>query len=253
LLVLQGTSEHVDSHAAPLRDGSQVKYLFEFDASAAGQVASSVHRILEREPRLKRYFVALPIDLLAGDMDPGPQGGRKLVSAHTRWAKSAREWEEAAAVLPDRASRIIGTAAGAVLGLPVTDFVASRPGAGALVVAYDLGATDPAAATALRRRVPGQVLFERATCWTGPPGVTADVCGLLGQVVVPPWEPQLEQREDGTSGYGPADDRKAGEIAAEIAAAGFEPGGTCQSIWNIKRQKLGLLCPPVTRWSAAAG
>lgn len=101
----------------------QVKYLFEFDAAAAGQVASSVHRILEREPRLKRYFVALPIDLPAGDMDPGPQGGRKLVSAHTRWAKSAREWEEAAAVLPDRASRIIGTAAGAVLGLPVTDFV----------------------------------------------------------------------------------------------------------------------------------
>lgn len=53
--------------------------------------------------------------------------------------------------------------------------------------------------------------------------MTADVCGLLGQVVVPPWEPQLQQREDGTSGYGPADDRKAGEIAAEIAAAGFDP------------------------------
>ena len=138
---------------------------------------------------------------------------------------AARVEPEVVAVLPDRASRIIGTAAGSVLGLPVTDFAASRPGAGALVVAYDLGATDPAAATALRRRVPGQVLFERATCWTDPPGVTADVCGLLGQVVVPPWEPQLGLREDGTSGYGPADDRKAEEIAAEIAAAGFEPDG----------------------------
>jgi hypothetical protein len=76
--------------------GWQVKYLFEFGTSAAGQVASSVHRVLEREPRLKRYFVALPIDLSAGDTDPGPRGGRKLVSAHTRWTEGVREWEEAA-------------------------------------------------------------------------------------------------------------------------------------------------------------
>jgi hypothetical protein len=74
----------------------QVKYLFEFDASAVSQVASSVHRALEREPRLRRYFVALPIDLPAGDKDPGPRGGRKLVSAHTRWTEAVREWEEAA-------------------------------------------------------------------------------------------------------------------------------------------------------------
>jgi hypothetical protein len=76
----------------------QVKYLFEFDASAAGQVSSSVHRALEREPRLKKYFVALPIDLPAGDRDPGPHGGRKLVSAHTRWTEYVRGWEEAARV-----------------------------------------------------------------------------------------------------------------------------------------------------------
>lgn len=74
----------------------QVKYLFEFDSSAVSQVASSVHRMLDREPRLKRYFVSLPIDLPAGDTDPGPQGGRKLVSAHTRWTEAIREWEEAA-------------------------------------------------------------------------------------------------------------------------------------------------------------
>ena len=61
----------------------QVKYIFEFDASAAGQVTSSVHRVLDREPRLKRYFVAIPIDLPAGDADAGPRGGRRLVSAHT--------------------------------------------------------------------------------------------------------------------------------------------------------------------------
>lgn len=74
----------------------QVKYLFEFDASAVSQVASSVNRALEREPQLKQYFVALPIDLPAGDTDPRPQGRRKLVSAHTRWTDAVREWEEAA-------------------------------------------------------------------------------------------------------------------------------------------------------------
>jgi hypothetical protein len=76
--------------------GWQVKYLFDFDASAAGQVASSVHRVLDREPRLKRYFVALPIDLPAGDRNAGPRGGRKLVSAHTRWTEGVREWKKAA-------------------------------------------------------------------------------------------------------------------------------------------------------------
>lgn len=74
----------------------QVKYLFEFDASAVSQIASSVHRVLNREPQLKRYFVALPIDLPAGDTDHRPQGGRKLVSAHTRWTEAVRGWEEAA-------------------------------------------------------------------------------------------------------------------------------------------------------------
>ena len=76
--------------------GWQVKYLFEFDASAVGQVASSVRRALEREPRLKRYFVALPIDLPAGDTDATARGGKKLVSAHTRWTDGVREWEKTA-------------------------------------------------------------------------------------------------------------------------------------------------------------
>ncbi|HEU5392827.1 MAG TPA: hypothetical protein VFV73_43760 [Streptosporangiaceae bacterium] len=30
-------------------------------------------------------------------------------------------------------------------------------------------------------------------------------------------------------------------------------GGTCQSMWNIRRQKSWLLRPPVTRWSVVAG
>jgi hypothetical protein len=130
---------------------------------------------------------------------------------------------EAVALLPDRSSRILGAAAAGVLGLPATDFDPGRPSANCLVVAYDLTRTDPDAVTALRERVPGQVLFERATCWTGPPRVTADVSGLLGQTVVPPWAAQPRRFEDGTVGQGPADDRPAEAIAAGIVPAVPEP------------------------------
>jgi hypothetical protein len=64
----------------------QAKYLFEFDSSAAGQVTSSVRRVLALEPNLKRYFVALPLDLPAGDT-------QDRTSAHTRWAEKVSEWE----------------------------------------------------------------------------------------------------------------------------------------------------------------
>ena len=114
---------------------------------------------------------------------------------------------ESVALLPDRSSRILGAAAAATLGLPATDFDPGKPAAHSLVVAYDLTKTDPGAVAALRERAPGQVLFERATCWTDPPRVTADVSGLLGQAVVPPWAAQLRRLDDGTTGQGPADDR----------------------------------------------
>jgi hypothetical protein len=91
-----------------------------------------------------------------------------------------------AALLPDRSSQILGTAAAAMLGLPATDFDPGQPSAHSLVIAYDLTSTDPDAVTALRQRAPGQVVFERATCWTAPPRVSADISGLLGQLVIPP-------------------------------------------------------------------
>ena len=74
----------------------------------------------------------------------------------------------------------------------------------------------------MRERAPGQILFERATCWTDPPRVTADVSGLLGQTVVPPWAAQLRRLEDGTVGQGPADDRPIEAVAAQIVRAGPE-------------------------------
>jgi hypothetical protein len=116
-------------------------------------------------------------------------------------------------LLPDRSSRILGAAAAAVLGLPATDFDPGKPAANSLVVAYDLTQTDPDAIAALRDRAPGQVLFERATCWTDPPRVTADVTGLLGQTVIPPWAGQLRRLDDGTAGHGPADDRPVEAVA----------------------------------------
>jgi hypothetical protein len=132
---------------------------------------------------------------------------------------AARAAPESVALLPDRSSRILGAAAAAMLGLPVTGFDPDEPGAHSLVVAYDLTATDPAAVAALRVRAPGQVLFERATCWTDPPSVTADVSGLLGQTVVPPWAAQLRGLEDGTVGQGPADDRPVEAVAEGIVYA----------------------------------
>ncbi len=126
---------------------------------------------------------------------------------------------ESAALLPDRSSRILGAAAAATLGLPTTDFDPGKPAAHSLVVAYDLTKTDPSAVVALRERAPGQILFERATCWTDPPRVTADVSGLLGQTVVPPWAAQIRRLDDGTVGQGPADDRPVEAVAAEIVHA----------------------------------
>jgi hypothetical protein len=67
----------------------QAKYLFQFDASAASQVTSSVRRVLDLEPTLKRYFVALPLDLPAGDT-------QDRESAYTRWTSKIAEWEATA-------------------------------------------------------------------------------------------------------------------------------------------------------------
>jgi hypothetical protein len=106
---------------------------------------------------------------------------------------------ESVALLPDRSSRILGAAAAGTLGLPATDFDPAKPAAHSLVVAYDLTETEPSAVAALRERAPGQILFERATCWTDPPRITADVSGLLGQTVVPPWAAQIRRLEGGTA------------------------------------------------------
>lgn len=132
--------------------------------------------------------------------------------------EASSAFPQSVALLPDRSSRILGTAAAALLGLSAADFDPGNPPADSLVVAYDLTQTDPAVVAALRERAPGQVLFERAMCWTDPPRVTADVTGLLGQMTVPPWAPHIGRLEDDTIGEGPADDRPIAAIADEVAS-----------------------------------
>ncbi|MDP3949177.1 NACHT domain-containing NTPase [Microbacterium sp.] len=69
----------------------QSKYLFEFTDKEAAQVEKSVKRALDTEPTLKKYVVALPYDLPAGDTTT--KKGSPVVSAFTRWEKKKAEWE----------------------------------------------------------------------------------------------------------------------------------------------------------------
>ncbi|MFD7731936.1 hypothetical protein ACFV6F_16300 [Kitasatospora phosalacinea] len=125
------------------------------------------------------------------------------------------------ALLPDRGSRVLGLAAAELLGLPAAPY---RPGTpDALVLAYDLNEVDGEVLSALHERAPGEVLYEHATCWTDTPAVSADVCGLLVQQVVAPWEPRMAVGEDGEVTRAPADGRPAEELAREVLAASAEP------------------------------
>ncbi|MFF4340662.1 hypothetical protein ACFY00_12075 [Kitasatospora sp. NPDC001540] len=125
------------------------------------------------------------------------------------------------ALLPDRGSRALGLAAAELLGLPAAPY---RPGTpDALVLAYDLNEVDEEVLSALHERAPGEVLYEHATCWTDTPAVSADVCGLLVQRIVAPWEPRMAVGEDGGVTRSPADGRPAEELAREILAASAEP------------------------------
>lgn len=122
-------------------------------------------------------------------------------------------------LLPDRSSRVLGLAAARLFGLPAEPFDPAL--ADALVVAYDLN--EAGDLDGLWDRADGQVLFERATCWTDPPAVTADVSGLLHQVAKSPWGERLQVPEGGEPETVPPDARPAEELAEEIVRAVPEP------------------------------
>ncbi|MFE1166200.1 hypothetical protein [Nocardiopsis sp. NPDC058789] len=121
--------------------------------------------------------------------------------------------------LPDRSSRVLGLAAARVLGLPVVPVDPER--SDALVVAYDLNDTEPDLVRDLVPRAPGQVLFEHASCWTSPPGVTADVVSVLHQNVASPWGEHLRVVDDEVERV-PADASPEEELAERVVAAGAE-------------------------------
>ncbi|MFD0665266.1 tetratricopeptide repeat protein [Thermocatellispora tengchongensis] len=72
----------------------------------------------------------------------------------------------AVALLPGRGDHALGLAAAQVLGLPGEPFAPGRTDT--VVVAYDLNEADGDVLEALFERLPGQVLYEHATCWTDP-------------------------------------------------------------------------------------
>ncbi|RKS69143.1 hypothetical protein BZB76_6282 [Actinomadura pelletieri DSM 43383] len=126
-------------------------------------------------------------------------------------------------LLPDRSSRILGLAAARLFELPAEPFAPDRRDT--LVVAYDLNESDldEAAARGLWQRAAGQILFERATSWTDPPGIAADVTGLLHQVVVAPWGERLRMTSDERAETIPPDGRPEEELADEIVRSDPEP------------------------------
>ncbi|MFI6289131.1 hypothetical protein ACIBCM_31040 [Streptomyces sp. NPDC051018] len=123
-------------------------------------------------------------------------------------------------LLPGRAQEILGVAAARVLALPLEPYDPQRTDT--VVVAYDLNTVDRDLAESLRYRPDGQILYEHATCWTGPPAVGADMSGLLCQSVVEPWGPRLRAVDNGVEQL-PPDPRPEADIAAEIAEAAGEP------------------------------
>jgi tetratricopeptide (TPR) repeat protein len=120
--------------------------------------------------------------------------------------------------LPDRASRILGLAAGTLLELPVEPYAPDRSG---LIVAYDLGRLDPDTPAELLSHRPGQILFAHATCWTDTPPCAPDLTTLLYQIGAAPWDAKTMFTDDGPVRE-PADEGTVEELAARVVGAEAE-------------------------------
>ncbi|MBA9004971.1 tetratricopeptide repeat protein [Thermomonospora cellulosilytica] len=135
--------------------------------------------------------------------------------------RSAGRTPRTVSLLPDRGDRALGLAAARLLGLPAEPFHPARTDT--VVVAYDLGNASDDLLSALYERVSGQILFEHATCWTNPSGVSADISTFLHQVAVAPWGERMRYTEDGEVEKLPPDDRAPEALAADILAADPTP------------------------------
>ncbi len=134
-----------------------------------------------------------------------------------------REVHRASSVglLPDRASQILGLAAGRLLELPTRPWESDVDNA--LVIAYDLRSVEPPTLEALRQRTPGSLLVEHASCWTSPPPVAADFVGLLHQHLIEPWGARMVARMGEDVRRVEPDSRPAEAVAEDIVAAASAP------------------------------
>ena len=122
---------------------------------------------------------------------------------------------------PGRGHEILALAAAEKLGLPLAPWPAVGIPAPGLVVLYDLAElAQPDVARLVQRRA-DQILYAHASPWTHDCPVAPDVTMLLYQTLVAPWGEAVfvdpATQEVGTAS---ADERPAGEVAAEIVASG---------------------------------
>ncbi|MEJ7599887.1 MAG: hypothetical protein WKG01_18420 [Kofleriaceae bacterium] len=126
---------------------------------------------------------------------------------------------------PGRGNDIISLAAAEKLGLPIAPWPAVGVPAPGLVVLYDLAELSAPDVARLLQRRPEQILYAHASPWTHDSPLAPDVTMVLYQTLVAPWgEGVVVDPETHETRPGIADDRPAGEVAAEISAsAGLDP------------------------------
>lgn len=122
---------------------------------------------------------------------------------------------------PDRASRILATAASRLLGVPLALWSADDSGP-ALIVVWSLEAVESdELLSAMRDHAPGQRLFVHASSWTEPFPYAPDATAFLHQSVTCPWTGGAMRVDPGTREVvrAPADERSEDALASEILAA----------------------------------
>jgi hypothetical protein len=140
---------------------------------------------------------------------------------------------------PDRASRILATAAAALFDVPRTDWSASDVAPG-LVVAWSLETVgDDEFVTAMHDHRAAQPLFVHASSWTEPFAYAPDVTTLLHQSVTNPWTggaPHIDPQTNQVAAS-PPDERNEQVIAQEILVAEIaEPSTTALAeVVNLAR------------------
>ncbi len=151
-----------------------------------------------------------------------PGGCRRTLDRLCLALSAAGRSPSAVIALPDRSSRVVAGAAGALLGLPVLPWDPMGLRAGVAVVGWSLTGASSAVVAGLTGAA-GVLLVEYATCWTAPPALAADVSGILHQVAVAPWHERIGVDGAGRRTSLPADRRPDAELVADVLGAAYDP------------------------------